>query len=129
MPKHHKELVSSHSQALQCIPSSKSCYQHKVIRTLKKIRFKRIYEVEEELKHFIDFSNVSFLFYDTKIHFHFRFILYTKKNPTDGQLLNVNVNKTIVKSNFNPQRLTKMIIHGFIDTPLSNWVLYIIIMF
>lgn len=48
--------------------------------------------------------------------------MYTKKNPTDGQLLNVNVNKTIAKSNFNPQRLTKMIIHGFIDTPLSNWV-------
>lgn len=54
--------------------------------------------------------------------FHFRFILYTKKNPTDGQILNVNVNKTIVKSNFSPKRLTKMIIHGFIDTPLSNWV-------
>ncbi|KAL4706568.1 hypothetical protein ACJJTC_015766 [Scirpophaga incertulas] len=51
-----------------------------------------------------------------------RFILYTKKNPTDGQLLNVNLNKTIIKSNFNPVRLTKMIIHGFIDTPLSNWV-------
>ncbi|KAG7299776.1 hypothetical protein JYU34_016785 [Plutella xylostella] len=51
-----------------------------------------------------------------------RFILYTKKNPTDGQLLNVNVNKTIVKSNFKSHRLTKMIIHGFIDTPLSNWV-------
>ncbi|VVC96295.1 unnamed protein product [Leptidea sinapis] len=50
-----------------------------------------------------------------------RFILYTKKNPTDGQILNVNLNKTIVKSNFNPRRLTKMIIHGFIDTPLSNW--------
>lgn len=55
-------------------------------------------------------------------HFIYRFILYTKKNPTDGQILNVNVNKTIVKSNFSPQRLTKMIIHGFIDTPLSNWV-------
>ncbi|XP_069354959.1 pancreatic triacylglycerol lipase-like isoform X4 [Maniola hyperantus] len=51
-----------------------------------------------------------------------RFILYTKKNPTDGQILNVNVNKTIVKSNFSPTKLTKLIIHGFIDTPLSNWV-------
>lgn len=53
----------------------------------------------------------------------YRFILYTKKNPTDGQILNVNVNKTIVKSNFSPTRLTKLIIHGFIDTPLSNWVI------
>lgn len=28
----------------------------------------------------------------------------------------------IKKSNFNPKWATKFIIHGFIDTPLSNWV-------
>lgn len=64
-------------------------------------------------------SNSSCYLYVTLIS---RFILYTKKNPTDGQILNVNVNKTILKSNFSPRRPTKMIIHGFIDTPLSNWV-------
>ncbi|XP_077289795.1 pancreatic triacylglycerol lipase-like [Arctopsyche grandis] len=51
-----------------------------------------------------------------------RFILYTKKNPSEGQILNPNVNKTIVKSNFFAERPTKIIIHGFIDTPFSNWV-------
>lgn len=28
----------------------------------------------------------------------------------------------IKKTNFNPKWATKFIIHGFIDTPLSNWV-------
>nr|XP_018901056.1 PREDICTED: pancreatic triacylglycerol lipase-like isoform X2 [Bemisia tabaci] len=30
--------------------------------------------------------------------------------------------KTITKSNFDPKKETKMIVHGFIDTPLSSWV-------
>jgi pancreatic triacylglycerol lipase len=51
-----------------------------------------------------------------------RFILYTEKNPTDGQLLSADEPETIEKSNYNAQSLTKFVIHGFIDTPLSNWV-------
>ncbi|XP_046985255.1 pancreatic triacylglycerol lipase-like isoform X1 [Schistocerca americana] len=51
-----------------------------------------------------------------------RFILYTRKNPTEGQVLRVQNDYTIRKSNFDPKKPTKMIIHGFIDTPLSNWV-------
>jgi len=39
-----------------------------------------------------------------------------------GQILKVAKNKSIENSNFNPKRQTKFIIHGFIDTPLSNWV-------
>lgn len=51
-----------------------------------------------------------------------RFILYTEKNPTDGQLISADDEDSIKKSNFNPNWPTKFIIHGFIDTPLSNWV-------
>lgn len=51
-----------------------------------------------------------------------RFILYTEKNPIEGQLLVADDKDGIKKSNFNPKWGTKFIIHGFIDTPLSNWV-------
>lgn len=51
-----------------------------------------------------------------------RFILYTENNPIDGQLLQADDKDGIRKSNFNPKWNTKFIIHGFIDTPLSNWV-------
>lgn len=51
-----------------------------------------------------------------------RFILYTEKNPTDGQLISADDEDSIKKSDFNSEWPTKFIIHGFIDTPLSNWV-------
>lgn len=51
-----------------------------------------------------------------------RFILYTEDNPIEGQLLVAEDKDAIKKSNFNPKWPTKFIIHGFIDTPLSNWV-------
>ncbi|XP_066248118.1 pancreatic triacylglycerol lipase-like isoform X1 [Euwallacea similis] len=50
-----------------------------------------------------------------------RFILYTRLNPTEGQLLKAK-NESIEKSNLDPEKKIKFIIHGFIDTPLSNWV-------
>lgn len=37
-------------------------------------------------------------------------------------MLKVQSEKTIQKSNLDPKKPTKFIIHGFIDTPLSNWV-------
>ncbi|XP_063229934.1 pancreatic triacylglycerol lipase-like [Bacillus rossius redtenbacheri] len=51
-----------------------------------------------------------------------RFVLYTRKNPSEGQVLRVQNDHTIRKSHFDPKKKTKFIIHGFIDTPLSNWV-------
>lgn len=42
-------------------------------------------------------------------------------------MLKVQPEKTIQKSNLDPKKPTKFIIHGFIDTPLSNWVKVIII--
>lgn len=51
-----------------------------------------------------------------------RFILYTENNRNDGQLLVAEDKETILNSDFRSNRLTKFIIHGFIDTPLSNWV-------
>lgn len=51
-----------------------------------------------------------------------RFILYTESNPVEGQLLVADDKEAIKKTNFNPKWPTKFIIHGFIDTPLSNWV-------
>ncbi|XP_046681047.1 pancreatic lipase-related protein 2-like [Homalodisca vitripennis] len=51
-----------------------------------------------------------------------RFVLYTRKNPVEGQTLKAGVDRTIQKSNFDAKKQTKLIVHGFIDTPLSNWV-------
>jgi pancreatic triacylglycerol lipase len=51
-----------------------------------------------------------------------RFILYTRKNKNEGQLLVAEDKNSILKSNFDATKFTKFIIHGFIDTPLSNWV-------
>ncbi|XP_054275869.1 pancreatic triacylglycerol lipase-like isoform X2 [Macrosteles quadrilineatus] len=51
-----------------------------------------------------------------------RFVLYTRKNPLEGQTLRANADKTIQKSNFDAKKQTKFIVHGFIDTPLSSWV-------
>lgn len=39
-----------------------------------------------------------------------------------GQVLIAAKDKSIKRSNFDKKRNTKFIIHGFIDTPLSNWV-------
>jgi hypothetical protein len=39
-----------------------------------------------------------------------------------GQVLSTQNDKTIRKSDFDVKKQTKVIIHGFIDTPLSNWV-------
>lgn len=51
-----------------------------------------------------------------------KFILYTEENPNDGQMLVAEDKESINSSNFRADRQTKFIIHGFIDTPLSNWV-------
>lgn len=51
-----------------------------------------------------------------------KFILYTEENPNEGQILNAEDKESITGSNFKANRQTKFIIHGFIDTPLSNWV-------
>lgn len=51
-----------------------------------------------------------------------KFILYTEDNPSEGQPLVAEDKDSILKSNFRADRQTKFIIHGFIDTPLSNWV-------
>lgn len=52
-----------------------------------------------------------------------RFILYTEQNPRDGQLMIISDEKDeINKTHFNAEWPIKFIIHGFIDTPLSNWV-------
>ncbi|XP_048522431.1 pancreatic triacylglycerol lipase isoform X2 [Dendroctonus ponderosae] len=50
-----------------------------------------------------------------------RFILYTRLNPMEGHILKAK-NDSIEKSNLDVEKKTKFIIHGFIDTPLSNWV-------
>ncbi|XP_071874686.1 pancreatic lipase-related protein 2 isoform X1 [Bombus fervidus] len=51
-----------------------------------------------------------------------KFILYTNDNNVEGQTLSAAKDKSIKRSYFDPKRKTKFIIHGFIDTPLSNWV-------
>jgi len=52
-----------------------------------------------------------------------KFILYTEENPSDGQVISAEAKESISGSNFKAdRRRTTFIIHGFIDTPLSNWV-------
>lgn len=51
-----------------------------------------------------------------------KFILYTEENPNEGQPLIAEDKDSILNSNFQANRQIKFIIHGFIDTPLSNWV-------
>ncbi|KAK7861911.1 hypothetical protein R5R35_010809 [Gryllus longicercus] len=51
-----------------------------------------------------------------------KFVLYTRRNPNEGQVMRARSDSSIRKSNFDPKKPTKFIIHGFIDTPLSTWV-------
>ncbi|KAK4876324.1 hypothetical protein RN001_012746 [Aquatica leii] len=50
-----------------------------------------------------------------------RFILYTRAYASEGEVINAH-NDTIQKSNLDVKNKIRFIIHGFIDTPLSNWV-------
>ncbi|OAD62834.1 Pancreatic lipase-related protein 1, partial [Eufriesea mexicana] len=48
------------------------------------------------------------------------FYLYTKENPTDGQQLYIDDVKTLNNSNFDPQKETKIITHGWMNNYLSD---------
>lgn len=50
-----------------------------------------------------------------------KFILYTRENPTEGRKIKAE-KESIENSFFDGTKDTKLIIHGFIDTSLSNWV-------
>ena len=50
-----------------------------------------------------------------------KFILYTRTNPNTNELLKAQED-SIKKSHLDLKNKIKFIIHGFIDTPLSNWV-------
>uniref|UniRef100_A0A8D0KRE1 Triacylglycerol lipase n=1 Tax=Strix occidentalis caurina TaxID=311401 RepID=A0A8D0KRE1_STROC len=54
-----------------------------------------------------------------KIDIHF--LLYTRKNPTVFQISAVDAS-TIAYSNFNASRITRFIVHGFIDNGEENWL-------
>lgn len=58
------------------------------------------------------------------INMHLFYLVLTKVMlfHWQGQVLRVQNDQTIHKSNFDPKKETKILIHGFIDTPLSNWV-------
>lgn len=49
-------------------------------------------------------------------------MLYTDKNPCDGQKLSANDYTSISNGYFNPNLPTKFIIHGFIDSSQMKWV-------
>lgn len=42
-----------------------------------------------------------------------RFDLYTPKNPTEHQILQINDADSITQSNYNPEFPTRIFIHGF----------------
>ncbi|XP_045475714.1 pancreatic triacylglycerol lipase-like isoform X1 [Harmonia axyridis] len=50
-----------------------------------------------------------------------RFILYTRLNPKEGTQIRADED-SLAKIIFDPKKKTKVIIHGFIDTILANWV-------
>lgn len=50
-----------------------------------------------------------------------KFILYTRANPNTSETLRAH-DENLKKSSLDLKKKIKFIIHGFIDTPLSNWV-------
>ncbi|XP_069835810.1 pancreatic lipase-related protein 2-like [Dendropsophus ebraccatus] len=51
-----------------------------------------------------------------------RFLLYTRDNLNSYQQLSAINNTTISKSNFQPNRKTHIIIHGFLDNGQKSWM-------
>uniref|UniRef100_G3QFJ5 Triacylglycerol lipase n=1 Tax=Gorilla gorilla gorilla TaxID=9595 RepID=G3QFJ5_GORGO len=51
-----------------------------------------------------------------------RFLLYTNENPNNFQILLLSDPSTIEASNFQTDRKTRFIIHGFIDKGDESWV-------
>ncbi|XP_050442779.1 pancreatic lipase-related protein 2-like isoform X4 [Adelges cooleyi] len=51
------------------------------------------------------------------------FILFTRKNLEEGQILEVNSSETITNSNFQPKKPTKLIIHGYISNADAQWMI------
>ncbi|KAF7463931.1 Hypothetical predicted protein [Marmota monax] len=51
-----------------------------------------------------------------------RFLLYTNENPDNFQTLQLSDPSTIEASNFQTDRKTRFIIHGFIDKGDESWV-------
>ncbi|KAI2557384.1 pancreatic lipase related protein 1, partial [Homo sapiens] len=51
-----------------------------------------------------------------------RFLLYTNENPNNFQILLLSDPSTIEASNFQMDRKTRFIIHGFIDKGDESWV-------
>ncbi|EHA99630.1 Pancreatic lipase-related protein 2 [Heterocephalus glaber] len=51
-----------------------------------------------------------------------RFLLYTNENQNNYQLITATDPATIEASNFNLDRKTRFIIHGFIDSGEKNWL-------
>ncbi|XP_002718776.2 inactive pancreatic lipase-related protein 1 [Oryctolagus cuniculus] len=51
-----------------------------------------------------------------------RFLLYTNENPSSFQILSLSDPSTIEASNFQTDRKTRFIIHGFIDKAEESWV-------
>lgn len=51
------------------------------------------------------------------------FMLYTKRNPSEGQRLDYDNSSTLLASNFNASNDVKIIIHGFGSSSKRPWVL------
>ncbi|GAB5578810.1 pancreatic lipase-related protein 2 [Prionailurus iriomotensis] len=52
-----------------------------------------------------------------------RFLLYTNENPNNFQLITATDLDTVEASNFQLERKTRFIIHGFIDKGEESWLL------
>lgn len=52
-----------------------------------------------------------------------QFLLFTRSNPDDEQILSIGEPKSIIESNFNPDLPTKVIIHGWVGKGTSWWIL------
>uniref|UniRef100_A0A452T618 Triacylglycerol lipase n=1 Tax=Ursus maritimus TaxID=29073 RepID=A0A452T618_URSMA len=51
-----------------------------------------------------------------------RFLLYTNENPNNFQLITATDLSTVEASNFQLDRKTRFIIHGFIDNGEESWL-------
>lgn len=51
------------------------------------------------------------------------FTLYTRKNPVNGVVIELNNSTSLAESNFEDKQLVKIVIHGFGSTGKNPWVL------
>ena len=51
-----------------------------------------------------------------------KFLLYTRENPLEEQILTFDDRGSVDVSNFDPEKSTKILIHGYTDNGKVDWI-------